>query len=74
LRDLEVKLEKLEKHNGTDDEVQKELEKYFDEAGLNIIERVGILANLGLVKGEEIGSLIREGARTNKYIGGVKDV
>ena len=69
-----MKLEKLEKHNGTDDEVQKELEKYFDEAGLNIIERVGILANLGLVKGEEIGSLIREGARTNNNIGGVKDV
>ena len=69
-----MKLEKLEKHNGTDDEVQKELEKYFDEAGLNIIERVGILANLGLVKGEEIGRLIREGARTNNNIGGVKDV
>jgi len=65
MRDLEKKIEKLEQLRGLDSECKDEIEKHFDDNGLNIIERVGIMVELGFVKGETIAKLIREGAHKN---------
>ncbi len=63
MRDIERKIEKLEQRNSPDSQYTDDIEKCFDEAGLNIIERVGILVKLGFVTGETIAKLIREGSR-----------
>ena len=70
MKDLERRIQKLEQKKNLDSQRLEELDKYFDEEGLSIIERVGTKLKLGLVKGETIGQLIREGARKSRKKGG----
>ena len=63
MRDLEHKLEKLEKVNITDSNLREEVSKLIREEKLHPIESTGILLKLGLVKAETIISLIVEGSR-----------
>ena len=74
MKDLERRIQKLEQKKNLDSQLLEELDKYFDEEGLSIIERVGTKLKLGLVKGEIIGQLIREGARKSREKGDRRNV
>lgn len=69
MRDLERKIEKLEQQKYPDSSLRDELDRYFEEENIHFIDRLGILANLGFIEGEQIAKLIRDGAKkSNKEV------
>ena len=69
MRDLERKIEKLEQQKNPDSSLRDELDKYFEEENVHFVARLGILANLGFIDGEQIAKLIRDGAKkSNKEV------
>jgi hypothetical protein len=65
LRDIERKIEKLEKSNKSDSHIREELQKYFDENNLHPLERTSILFELGLLDAETVIGWIVEGSKKN---------
>jgi hypothetical protein len=62
LRNLELRITKLEQLNGTN---QEEIIALLDEENLNVLERTRILVDAGLITGEMIAGWIKEGSRKN---------
>lgn len=62
MRKLVNRLKKLEKHKNPDNNLREELDKYFEEENVHFVERLGILASLGLLDGLEIAQLIKQGS------------
>ena len=62
MRNLELRITKLEQLNGTN---QEEIIALLDEENLNVLERTRILVDAGLITGEMIAGWIKEGSRKN---------
>ncbi len=68
MRDLELKLEKLEKVNITDKNFRDKVLNFIKEEKLHPIESTGLLLELGLVDAETIINLIVVGGRNKNNI------
>ena len=62
MRNLESRISKLEKREGSNKE---EIYEMLNEENLNIFERTRILHDTGLITGEMIAGWIKEGSRKN---------
>jgi len=62
LRNLESRISKLEKRDGSNKE---EIYEMLNEENLNVLERTRILVDAGLITGEMIASWIKDGSRKN---------
>jgi len=60
MRNLELRIRKLEQSNGTN---QDEIIALLDGENLNVLERTRILVDAGLITGEMIAGWIKEGSR-----------
>ncbi len=62
MRNLESRINKLEKLNESDSD---KIIALLDEENLNVLERTRILVDAGLITGEMIAGWIKEGSRKN---------
>ena len=62
MRNLELRIKKLEQMNGSN---QEEIIALLDGEKLNVFERTSILVDAGLITGEMIAGWIKEGSRKN---------
>jgi len=60
MRNLESRINKLEKLNGSN---RDEIIALLDEENLNVLERTRILVDAGLITGEMIAGWIKEGSK-----------
>ena len=60
MRNLESRISKLEKRDGSNKE---EIYELLNEEDLNVLERIRILVDTGLITGEMIAGWIKEGSR-----------
>ena len=60
MRNLESRINKLEKREGSNKE---EIYELLNEEDLNVLERIRILVDTGLITGEMIAGWIKEGSR-----------
>jgi len=60
MRNLESRISKLEKRDGSN---REEIMELLDEQNLNVLERTRILYDTGIITGEMIAGWIKEGSR-----------
>ncbi|MEX0998360.1 MAG: hypothetical protein WD000_00140 [Thermodesulfobacteriota bacterium] len=65
MRNLESRISKLEKREGSD---REEIYELLNEQNLTVLERTRILYDAGIITGEMIAGWIKDGSRKNNKL------